>query len=74
MSAPIPPEKQQSLVSRLMTACGGSYTPEQRRKYFITGPQWAGAYEGQALFHAPTRRPVSFEKVIEHYGKLGIRT
>lgn len=55
-----------------MAACGGSYTPEQRRKYFVTGPQWAAAYEGQALFHAPTRRPVSFEEVIRHYGEIGI--
>lgn len=62
MSAPIPPDKQQSLVSRLMKACGGSYTPEQRRKHFITGPQWAGSYDGSALFHAPTRKPVSFER------------
>lgn len=74
MSAPIPPEKQQALVDRLTAMCGGAYTPEQRRKYFLTGPQWAAAYEGHALFHAPTRKPVSFEKVIEQYGKLGIRT
>ncbi len=74
MSAPIPPEKQQALVDRLSAMCGGAYTPEQRRKYFLTGPQWAAAYEGHALFHAPTRKPVSFEKVIEQYGKLGIRT
>jgi xylose isomerase len=55
-----------------MKACGGAYTPEQRRKYFISGPQWAAAYEGQALFHAPTRRPVSFEEVIREYGQIGI--
>lgn len=55
-----------------MDACGGSYSPEARRRYFITGPQWAGAYEGHALFHAPTRRPVSFEEVIREYGKIGI--
>jgi xylose isomerase len=69
---PIPVDQQQPLVERLYEACGGSYTPEQRRKYFITGPQWAGAYEGHALFHAPTRRPVGFEEVIRHYGELGI--
>jgi xylose isomerase len=55
-----------------MRACGGSYTPEQRRKYFITGPQWAAAYEGQALFHAPTRQPVGFEEVIRRYSEIGI--
>jgi len=64
--------EQQSLVDRLMGLCGGAYTPEQRRKYFISGPQWAGAYEGQAVFHAPVREPVSFEEVIRHLGELGI--
>src|SRR6266436_3095411 len=47
---PVPVNEQRSLVDRLMQACGGSYTPEQRRRYFISGPQWAAAYEGQALF------------------------
>ena len=70
--APIPVSQQQSLVERLLAACGGAYTPAQRRKYFITGPQWAAAYEGNALFHAPTRTPVSFETVIEQYAKIGI--
>ena len=69
---PIPINKQQALVDRLANACGGSYSPDTRRKYFLTGPQWAGAYEGQALFHAPTRSPITFEKVIEAYGKIGI--
>lgn len=69
---PIPADQQQSLVEKLYRACGGTYTPEQRRKFFITGPQWAAAYEGNALFHAPTRRPVSFEEVIAEYGKIGI--
>ena len=55
-----------------MEACGGGYSPATRRKYYITGPQWAGAYEGQALFHAPTRQPVSFENVIGEYAKIGI--
>src|ERR1700677_5077704 len=68
----IAPAQQQSLVSRLTDACGGSYTPETRREYFIIGPQWAGAYEGHALFHAPTRRPVTFEEVIEQYGRIGV--
>jgi xylose isomerase len=72
MTNPIPQDKQIALVDRLMQACGGSYTPEVRRRYFITGPQWAAAYEGQALFHAPTRSPVSFEKVIEEYSRIGI--
>jgi xylose isomerase len=69
---PVPASQQQALVERLMTACGGAYSPETRRKFFITGPQWAAAYEGQALFHAPTRRPVGFEEVIEQYAKIGI--
>lgn len=69
---PIPVDQQQSLVDKLYRACGGSYTPEQRRKFFITGPQWAAAYEGHALFHAPTRRPVPFEEVIREYAKIGI--
>jgi xylose isomerase len=72
MMQPVPPEQQQSLVSRLMDACGGAYTPETRRKYYISGPQWAGAYEGHALFHAPTRTPAGFEEVIREYGKIGI--
>ena len=69
---PIPQEKQQALVDRLMQASGGSYSPEVRRRYFITGPQWAVAYEGQALFHAPTRSPITFEKVIEEYSRIGV--
>jgi xylose isomerase len=68
----IPQEKQVALVDRLTSACGGSYSPEVRRRYFITGPQWAPAYEGQAVFHAPVRNPITFEKVIEEYGKVGI--
>jgi len=55
-----------------MNACGGAYKPEQRRKYFISGPQWAAAYRGQALFHAPTREAIGFERVIQEYGRLGI--
>jgi xylose isomerase len=69
---PIPPNQQQALVERLMQACGGAYPPETRRKHFITGPQWAASYQGQALFHAPTRTPISFEDVIREYAKLGI--
>lgn len=68
----IPPNQQQPVVERLMQACGGSYSPETRRKYFITGPQWAAAYEGHAIFHAPTRRPVPFEEVIRNYGEIGV--
>ncbi|MBV9611118.1 MAG: hypothetical protein JO091_01545, partial [Acidobacteriaceae bacterium] len=68
----IPQDKQQALVDRLTQTCGGSYSPDVRRKYFITGPQWAAAYEGHALFHAPTRAPVTFETVIEEYGKIGL--
>jgi xylose isomerase len=69
---PIPENEQQSLVSRLMKACGGSYSPETRRKYFLSGPQWAAAYQGQALFHAPTREGIGFEEVIRRYGEIGI--
>jgi xylose isomerase len=69
---PIPLNQQQSLVERLMKACGGAYSPEIRRKYFISGPQWAAAYQGQALFHAPTREPVGFEEVIRRYAEIGI--
>lgn len=70
--SPIQQDQQTSLVDRLTQACGGSYSPEVRRRYFITGPQWAAAYEGQALFHAPTRTPITFEKVIEEYSKIGL--
>src|SRR5258705_5858872 len=69
---PVPVSQQQALVERLMTACGGSYSPQTRRKYYISGPQWAAAYQGQALFHAPTREAVGFERVIEEYAKIGI--
>lgn len=69
---PVPPGQQQALISRLMDACGGSYSPETRRKYFISGPQWAAAYQGHALFHAPTRPEISFEEIIRHYGQIGI--
>ena len=55
-----------------MDACGGAYQPKQRRKHYITGPQWAASYEGHALFHAPTRHPVPFETVIAEYEKIGI--
>ena len=55
-----------------MQACGGSYSPETRRKYFISGPQWAAAYEGQALFHAPTRPPIGFDAIIRKFGEIGI--
>ena len=69
---PVPVNQQQALVGRLMTACGGAYTPQTRRKYFISGPQWAAAYQGQALFHAPTREAIGFERVIEEYARIGI--
>ena len=63
---------QQALVARLMKACGGAYPPQTRRKYFISGPQWAAAYQGQALFHAPTRPPIGFEDVIRNFAEIGI--
>ncbi|HTS25753.1 MAG TPA: TIM barrel protein [Bryobacteraceae bacterium] len=69
---PIPENQQRALISRLMNACGGSYSPETRRKYYISGPQWAAAYQGQALFHAPTRPPIGFESVIQKYAEIGI--
>lgn len=69
---PVPVNEQQALVERLMKACGGAYTPEQRRKHFLTGPQWAAAYEGHALFHAPTRSRISFDEVIRRYSDIGI--
>src|SRR5947207_4404846 len=72
MMKPVPPNQQQSLVERLMKACGGAYSPATRRKYYISGPQWAAAYQGQALFHAPTRQPVGFEEVIRRYAEIGI--
>src|SRR5260370_18810768 len=68
----VPPDQQRALVDRLMDACGGAYSPEIRRKYYISGPQWAAAYQGQALFHAPTRQPLGFADVIREYGRLGI--
>src|SRR6478672_11696220 len=69
---PVPVNQQQALVSRLYKACGGAYSPDVRRKHFITGPQWAAAYEGQALFHAPTRPSIGFEEVIRKYAEIGI--
>ena len=63
---------QRALVDRLMTACGGSYSPDVRRRFFITGPQWAAAYRGQALFHAPTRETVEPAEVIRHFAEIGI--
>src|SRR5215472_10193882 len=70
--APTLQKDQQALISRLMKACGGAYSPETRRKYFISGPQWAAAYPGHALFHAPTRPALGFEDVIRKWGEIGI--
>ncbi len=69
---PIQENQQTALVSRLMKACGGAYTPETRRKYYISGPQWAAAYQGQALFHAPTRPPIGFEEIIRKFAEIGV--
>jgi xylose isomerase len=69
---PIAKEKQRSLIDRLTEMSGGSYSPDVRRKYYISGPQWAAAYQGQALFHAPTREAISFEDVIQQFGEIGI--
>jgi xylose isomerase len=65
-------ETQRALVERLMAACGGSYSPEVRRRHFISGPQWAAAYQGQALFHAPTRDPITYRDVIREYSHIGV--
>ncbi|MCX6622963.1 MAG: TIM barrel protein [Acidobacteria bacterium] len=70
---PVPVSQQQALVERLTQACGGAYSPETRRQYYISGPQWAAAYQGHALFHAPTREPVGFEEVIRQLGEIGVR-
>ena len=69
---PVPADQQRALVDRLIKACGGAYSPETRRKYYISGPQWAAAYQGQALFHAPTRSAVGFDDVIREYSRIGI--
>jgi xylose isomerase len=69
---PIPEGQQQALVLRLMKACGGAYSPEIRRKYFISGPQWAAAYQGHALFHAPTRPEIGFREIIRKFAEIGI--
>ena len=66
------PNQQQALVERLASACGGAYSPETRRKFFITGPQWAAAYEGNSLFQDKTRPAIGFERIIEEYAKIGI--
>ena len=64
---------QVQLVERLTAACGGNYSPDVRRRYFISGPQWAAAYQGQALFHAPTRDAIGYRAVIRHFANIGIR-
>ncbi|MGC2504900.1 MAG: hypothetical protein WA419_13305 [Silvibacterium sp.] len=53
---------QQSLVERLLTACGGSYSPETRRKYYISGRQWAEAYHEQS-----GRLKVSFPTAVDRF-------
>jgi xylose isomerase len=65
-------KQQQALVERLYQSCGGSYSAETRRKYYISGPQWAAAYEGQALFHAPTREAVAPAEVMRNFAEIGI--
>jgi xylose isomerase len=55
-----------------MKACGGAYSPETRRKHFISGPQWAAAYRGDALFYAPTRQAIGFEEIIRRYSEIGV--
>src|SRR5580693_32981 len=69
---PVLPDQQRALIERLTKAWGGGYSPETRRRYYITGLQWASAYQWQALFHAPTREPVGFEELIEQYARIGI--
>ncbi len=65
-------QEQRALVDRLTSACGGSYSPEIRRRFFISGPQWAAAYRGQALFHAPTRETAEPTEAIRHFSEIGI--
>jgi len=65
-------QQQRALLDRLTAACGGSYPPDVRRRYFISGPQWAAAYPGHALFHAPTRDPITYQDVIREYARIGI--
>ncbi len=64
--------ERRALVDRLTSACGGSYSPEIRGQFFISGPQWAAAYRGHALFHAPTRKTVEPAEVIRHFSEIGI--
>jgi xylose isomerase len=63
---------QRAIIDRLHSACGGAYSPETRRKYYVSGPQWAASYQGQALFHAPTREPVAPETVMRQFAEIGI--
>jgi xylose isomerase len=63
---------QRALVDRLTSACAGSYSPETRRKYYISGPQWAASYQGQALFHAATREPVLAAEVMHQFAEIGV--
>jgi len=64
--------EQHALVDRLVFARGGSYPPDIRRRFFISGPQWAAAYRGQVLFHGPTREPVEPSEVIRHFSEISI--
>ena len=68
----VAPNQQVALVERLTAMCGGAYSPEVRRKHFISGPQWAAAYRGQALFHAPTRDAIDYADVIREFSRIGI--
>src|SRR5260370_20822128 len=69
---PVPANQQQALVDRLMAACGGAYSPQTRRKYYLSGTQWAAADRGKAVVHATPREAVGFERDIEEFAKIGI--
>ena len=69
---PIPENQQQALVSRLMKACGGAYSPETRRKYFISGPQWAAAYRGKHFFTPPRGPPSILSSLFRNMPRFGI--
>jgi xylose isomerase len=55
-----------------MKACGGGYSPETRRKYYITGPQWAAAYQGQALVSRADARAGRLRRCDREYAAIGI--
>ena len=66
-------QQQQALVDRLMQTCGGAYSPETRRKYLSTGPQWARRVRRAGPVPcADSRAPLNFEEVIARIREIGI--